>query len=118
MKIFIIYIIFMTSLLILLNPTHSDAQQNITSSTKPPSINVKQILQSLIPLIEVEYQSESFVVLKGEEGILLQTNGTMTLFWNAIDIVKGYGYSLNEVTTSGAGSQGNPTRFYALMTKP
>jgi hypothetical protein len=49
---------------------------------------------------------------------LLLSNGTMTPFWNAIDVVKHYGYSLSDVTTSGMGSQGNPTRFYAIMSKP
>jgi hypothetical protein len=117
MKIFIGSIIFMTSLLILFNSTHSDAQQNITSPTKPPAIDVKQILQSLTPFIDVEYQSDSVVVIKGEEGILVATNGTMSSFWQAIDIAKHYGYTLGEVTTSGMGSQGNPTRFYAIMTK-
>jgi hypothetical protein len=42
----------------------------------------------------------------------------MIPFWNAIDIVKKYGYSLDEITTSGEGSQGNPTSFYAVMSKP
>jgi hypothetical protein len=57
-------------------------------------------------------------VIKGDENALLLTNGTMAPFWNAIDLVKHYGYLLNDVTTSGMGSQGNPTRFYAIMLKP
>ena len=46
------------------------------------------------PLIEVEYQSRSTVVLKGDEDLLLLTKGTLTPFWHAIDIVKKEGYSL------------------------
>ena len=85
---------------------------------KSPSINVKEVIQSAMPMIDVEYQSDSVVVLRGDEGSILLTNGTMAPFWNAVDIVKHYGYSLDDVTTSGAGSQGNPTRFYAIMSKP
>jgi hypothetical protein len=70
-----------------------------------------------MPLIKVEYQSESTIVLKGEEDILVSINGTTASFWEAIDFMKHYGYSLVDVTTSGMGSQGNPTRFYAIMTK-
>jgi len=116
MKILIISIIITFSIA-LLNSANINAQLNITSPTKPPAVDIKKILQSLIPLIEVEYQSDSIVVLKGEESILLATNGTISPFWQAVDIVKHYGYSLGDVTTSGMGSQGNPTRFYALMTK-
>ena len=103
------------SALLMVSTIH--AQLNVTSPTKPPAIDFKQVLQSLVPLIEVEYQSDSIVVLKGEEGILVATNGTMSDLWKGIDVVKHYGYSLVDVTTSGAGSQGNPTRFYAKMTK-
>jgi hypothetical protein len=42
----------------------------------------------------------------------------MSPFWNAIDVVKHYGYAVEEVATSGMGSQGNPTRFYAIMSRP
>ena len=116
MKFLICSVSLMIFMVILMFP-FSLAQLNVTSPTKPASIDVKQILQSLVPLIEVEYQSDSVVVLKGEEGILLATNGTMSALWLAIDVVEHYGYSLTDVTTSGMGSQGNPTRFYAIMTK-
>lgn len=95
------------------------AQQNTTLPVlKPPTIDIKDILLTVSPLIDVEYQGESVIVLKAEENALLLSNGTLTPFWNAIDVVKHYGYLLNEVTTSGMGSQGNPTRFYAIMSKP
>ena len=35
----------------------------------------------------------------------------------AIDKVKKQGYKLDDITSSGMGSQGNPTRFYAAMSK-
>jgi len=96
----------------------SVAQSIQPPSLKPPSVNIKEVLQSVILLIDVEYQSNSVIVLRADELPILLTNGTMSPFWNAIDLVKNYGYSLNDVTTSGMGSQGNPTRFYAIMSKP
>ena len=58
------------------------------------------------------------MILKADEDTLLISNGTMSPFWNAIDVVKHYGYTVDEVATSGMGSQGNPTRFYAIMSRP
>ena len=58
------------------------------------------------------------MILKADEDTLLISNGTMSPFWNAIDVVKHYGYTVDEVATSGMGSQGNPTRFYAIMPRP
>lgn len=98
--------------------SHSEAQQNTAPVLRPPSVDIKAIILLVSPLINVEYQGESIVVLKADEDALLLSNGTITPFWNAIDVVKHYGYSLNDVTTSGMGSQGNPTRFYAIMSKP
>lgn len=94
------------------------AQQVTPPELRPPSVNIKGIILSVSPLIDVEYQGESIVVLKAEEDALLVSNGTISPFWNAIDVVKHYGYKLDDVTTSGMGSQGNPTRFYAIMSKP
>ena len=96
----------------------SHGQQNMTTNLRPPPINIEDIVFSVSPLIEVEYQGESIVVLKADEDTLLVANGTISPFWKAIDAVKHYGYSVNEVATSGMGSQGNPTRFYAIMSKP
>jgi hypothetical protein len=97
--------------------TTAVAQQDIPV-LKPPANDIKDIMLTVSPLIDVEYQGESVVVLKADENALLLSNGTLMPFWKAIDVVKNYGYSLNDVTTSGMGSQGNPTRFYAIMSKP
>ena len=96
----------------------SEGQQNASLVLRPPAVDIKQIMFAVSPLIEVEYQGESIIVLKAEEDTLLLTNSSMSPFWKAIDAVKHYGYSLSDVTTSGMGSQGNPTRFYAVMSKP
>jgi hypothetical protein len=90
----------------------------ICSSEGQPSTSLKQILLIKAPLIDVEHEDPKTVVLAAREETLLTTNGTLSSFWDAIGIVKQYGYTLDEVTTSGMGSQGNPTRFYAIMSKP
>ena len=95
--------------------------QNATEINKiqidPSPINIVKIIQDNEPLIEVEYQSGSSVVLKGDEDLLLISNGTLAPFWHAIDIVKKRGYSLEHFREPGAGSQVNPTRVYAIQEK-
>ncbi len=117
-----IYLLILSAAIILLVTStqvlSSFAQQTVNPILKPPNIDVKAVLFSVSPLIVVEYQTDTMVVLKADEDSLLLSNGTMTQFWNAIDVVKHYGYSLNDFTTSGMGSQGNPTRFYAILSKP
>ena len=83
----------------------------------PPVDFVKMLEYTVGSFIDVEYQSASSVVLRGDEEILLLLNGTLAPFWYAIDIVKKYGYQLKEITETGMGSQGNPTRFYAILKK-
>jgi hypothetical protein len=90
-----------------------------TSQGQPtPSMDMREVFKSKNLFVNVEYLSATTAVLRAEEDVLLKSNGTMIPFWNAIDIVKQYGYSLDEITTSGMGSEGNPTRFYAVMSKP
>jgi hypothetical protein len=141
----LIFVLFLIPPLII--PSVTYAQNNQTSSSrldemlqnakKSPEpektgLNFTRVLSTLTdyplvsgPLVEVEYQSNSMVVLKADESYLLGvsgslagTGGTMAAFWKAIDIIKQYGYTVDDVTTSGVGSQGNPTRFYAIMSKP
>ena len=70
------------------------------SHSKPPANDIKDIMLTVSPLIDVEYQGESVVVLKADENALLLSNGTLIPFWNAVDVVKRYGYSLIDVTIS------------------
>jgi hypothetical protein len=111
-------VLFSIIFLITIVTSASFAQQNISVTLRPPPINIDEIVFSVSPLIEVEYQGESIVVLKADEDTLLLSNGTISPFWKAIDAVKHYGYSITDIATSGMGSQGNPTRFYAVMSKP
>jgi hypothetical protein len=80
-------------------------------------INITDILIDNYPYISVEYEDPSTVVIRGDEESLLMVNGTLAPFWEAIDTVKEQGYRLDDIATSGMGSQGNPTRFYATMSK-
>ena len=83
----------------------------------PPPIDLLKILKTHQIPIEVEYQSISSVVLRADEERFLLLNETLSSFWHAIDTVKKYGYHLKEITESGMGYQGNPTRFYAFLEK-
>jgi hypothetical protein len=82
-----------------------------------PPIDFSKMFKDARSLIEVEYQSAQSVVLRGDEETLLLLNGSLAPFWYAIDIVKKHGYQLKEITESGMGSQGNPTRLYAILEK-
>jgi hypothetical protein len=44
------------------------------------------------------------VVLQGPE-VLLNANGSITSLGNAMDVVKHHGYSLNDISTSGGGTE-------------
>jgi hypothetical protein len=93
----------------------SSNKLNIDIGLSP--IDFSKILKESNSLIEIEYQSAYSVILRGNEETLLLMNGTLAPFWYAIDIVKKHGYQLKEITESGSGSQGNPTRFYAVLEK-
>jgi hypothetical protein len=80
-------------------------------------VNITYMLIEQYPYISVEYENPTTVVIRGDEDSLILFNGTLAPFWEAIDKVKGQGYKLDDIATSGMGSQGNPTRFYAAMSK-
>jgi hypothetical protein len=113
-------LIIISSLGILGNSIITNAQ-NTTETSKiniqPASVEINKIVKDIEPSIKVEYQSGSMVVLNADEDFLLLLNGTLTPFWHVIDIVKNQGYTLKEITESGMGSKGNPTRFYAVLEK-
>ena len=90
---------------------------NVTYAQTTPQVNITEILIDNYPYISVEYEDPLTVVIRGDEESLLLTNGTLAPFWEAIDKVKEQGYKLDDIATSGMGSQGNPTRFYAATSK-
>jgi hypothetical protein len=89
---------------------------NQTKSFAPPAQGpVADYLDTIpkysqFPLLPI-FESPSILIMRFDEP-------EFTTGWNAIyDIKTHFGYSLNSVVTSGVGSQGNPTRFYVIMTK-
>jgi hypothetical protein len=94
-----------------------DDINKLNMEINPPPIDFLKILKANQISVDVEYQSVSSVVLRADEERFLLLNGTLSSFWYAIDIVKKYGYQLKEITESGMGYQGNPTRFYAFLEK-
>jgi len=77
-----------------------------------------RLFEDFFPIVTVEYESNTLVVLRGDEDSLLMLNGTLGPLWNAIDIVETEkGFKMKEMITSGIGSKGNPTRIYAIMEK-
>ena len=89
----------------------------LEGQSESPTVNITESLIHLYPFVTVEYETNSMLVLRGDEDSLLVVNGTLAPFWDAVDSARSVGYVLDDVTTSGMGSQGNPTRFYAIMTK-
>jgi hypothetical protein len=77
-----------------------------------------EILTALIeyyPAVTIELIGNSTITLKGDEEFMLKTEKNLTPFWKSIDTAKQFGYTLDEITESGLGSIGNPTRLYAVM---
>ncbi len=65
---------------------------------------------------QVIYQSPTTVVLRGEALTTLLENNV--IFWKAVDLLKNdYGYALDKLVVNGPGTENNPERFYAVMTK-
>lgn len=74
-----------------------------------------------VPYVKVVYASPNTVLLQGEL-IVTQFNTPNFTFnsdlWSAMDLLKNqYGFKVEQVMTSGIGSQGNPTFVYILMMK-
>jgi hypothetical protein len=61
--------------------------------------------------VSIECATTNLIILRFEE------TGA-SLGWNAIEHFKTKGnFTIDDITASGMGSQGNPTRFYAIMSK-
>jgi hypothetical protein len=78
--------------------------------------NITDLLfEKYYPIVKVDYESDSMIVLEGNKNYLSEINGSLVPFWEAIDVVKNKGYSLNEITTSGTGTKDNPIIFYSIF---
>ena len=71
--------------------------------------------QKFADAVVVKYESPTSVVIGGD---LIFGNNFNTGLWEAMDLLKSqYGFTIQQVITSGVGSVGNPTTVYILMTK-
>ena len=91
---------------------HYDSYAQATTTTN----NITDLLfEKYYPIVEVDYESNSMIVLEGNTNYLSKINGSLVPFWESIDVVTNQGYSLKEITTSGIGNKDNPIIFYAIF---
>ena len=79
----------------------------------PSQLNATKIINDkFADLVVVDHDSPKRVVL-----LFYETESTYG--WEAVQLLEiQLGYQLETVLSSGMGSQGNPTRFFAIMEKP
>jgi hypothetical protein len=86
------------------------------------------LFDDFYPMVMVEYESDSIVVLRSDENIILPLNGTLAPLWNAIDIVKKEGkFEFKQLISTELTIDENLTMtdpdllpnhvFYVIMTK-
>jgi hypothetical protein len=97
---------------IIFAPIQSYAQV-VGGGTTACESNVAKVTELIAPVVSnvgLQCATEKVVVIVFEE-----TNSQWG--WTAVELLAKANYTLTDVTTSGLGSEGNPTRFYAIMTK-
>jgi hypothetical protein len=68
--------------------------------------------------VAVDYQSPTTVIISGDLVAPGLVGGFNTGLWGAMDLLKNqYTFKIQQIMTSGVGSEGNPTVVYILMTK-
>jgi hypothetical protein len=67
--------------------------------------------------VELIYDSPTTIVFRGD--LITQFSSVPnTKIWEAVDLLKGEGYHLDQIVITGAGSVGNPHALYVIMSKP
>ena len=97
--------------------TYRQQPDSKVSNSDPLSFNVTKIFNNTgLKFLSVIYQGNNTVVFRiDEESFIIP--GADSELGKGIDVLTHYGYKLDQVVTSGMGSQGNPTRFYVIMSK-
>ena len=96
--------------------TQSVSNNKDYSYTPTTTNNITDLLfERYYPIVKVDYESDSMIVLEGNKNYLSQINGTFDPFWESIDVVKNEGYSLKEITTAGTEIEDNPPIIYAVL---
>ena len=66
-------------------------------------------------LVHVLYESPKKIILGG---YLIEAGDFNSDLWQARDLLKNqYGFKMDQVITSGIGTEANPTKVYVVMTK-
>jgi len=66
-------------------------------------------------LVHVLYDSPKKIILGG---YLIEAGNFISDLWQARDLLKNqYGFKMDQVITSGIGTEANPTKVYVVMTK-
>lgn len=66
-------------------------------------------------LVHVLYESPKKIILGG---FLIEAGDFNSDLWQARDLLKNqYGFKMDQVITSGTGTEANPTKVYVVMTK-
>lgn len=72
--------------------------------------------ESGLQTVYVKYESTTTILISGD--LITTVKNFNSYLWGAMDLLKNqYGFKLQQVMTSGVGSEGNPTVVYILMTK-
>ena len=96
-----------------MNTSNTNANANDTGLQKL----IDQRITDLHYNVDVYYQSNETVVLKGYAETFITGKPNIYL-WQAVDLLKHqFGYKLDKVLVNGLGSEANPERFYVIMTK-
>jgi hypothetical protein len=67
--------------------------------------------------VELVYDSPTTIVFRGD--LITPFSSTVnTKIWEAVDLLKGEGYQLNQIVNTGSGTAGNPHTLYIIMSKP
>lgn len=120
---YIISSIIITVIVLTINQTvnaqsaNSTIGQIIDEKYGPKSQLSNELSFEVPATVYVKYESPSTVMISGDL-INSQFSRFNSDLWEAMDLLKNqYGFKLQNVMTSGAGSVGNPTTVYILMTK-
>lgn len=92
----------------------SQTTDNVTNMTN-------LLFDDFYPMVMVEYESDSLIVLRSDENVILPLNGTLAPLWNAIDIIEkktNFTFKEFKATQLSLDEKLEPTTiFYAIMIK-
>ena len=91
-------------------PIQVYAQIQETTACDSQSSSISALIEQVSSNVSLECATEKVVAIVFDE-----THSKWG--WTAIDALAEAGYTLSDVTASGIGSPGNPTRLFAILTK-